>query len=68
MNLRSQWLNDFVKWFFDASPYSIDEPLIRRAVPDAPRRGALRTAGGDHRPEPESMLGTRRTSKRGQLS
>jgi hypothetical protein len=60
MKVRSQWLDDFVKWFFNASPVWFDEsahsddasgmqPADRRSLDDRRRhpdpRGASRHAG-----------------------
>lgn len=64
MNLRSRWLNGFVKWFFNASPLWVDERELEAtrvsAMPAAPRR-ERRAANGERRRESrEGMLQAQR--------
>ena len=46
MNARARWFDDFVKWFFNASPMWVDERKILRATPQSGeplnRRGPAR--------------------------
>jgi len=32
--MKNQWLGDFVKWFFNASPFWVDERKIWKPTPD----------------------------------
>jgi hypothetical protein len=57
MKTRASWLDDFVKWFFNASPVWVDErdvvrepfdadvPRDRRGHPDRRRHADTREAG-----------------------
>lgn len=51
MKVRSQWLDDFMKWFFNASPMWVDE---RHAVMQGPHTElANRRTLADRRRDPD---------------
>lgn len=66
MKIRSQWLDDFMKWFFNASPMWVDE---RQGLMDGvDNEPANRRSLDDRRRDPDSRDSARHADRRSNRS
>lgn len=64
MNARVGWLDDFVKWFFNASPVWVDERSILKDSPNLQVPADRRAALHDRRPSAEMHSATTQSTDR----